>query len=65
MVNITRKLERNVSFVGNEDGSIQVLGMKKGPYEHVDLSRMAMGMLSAAARKSLYLPLASRYIRAG
>jgi hypothetical protein len=51
MVNITRKLGRNVSFVGNEDGSIQVLGMKKGPYEHVGLIEMALGMLAAAARE--------------
>jgi hypothetical protein len=53
MVNITRKLGRNVSFVGNEDGSIQVLGMKKGPYEHVGLSKLALGMLDGASRESL------------
>jgi hypothetical protein len=52
MVNITRKLGRNVSFVGNEDGSIQVLRMKRGPYEHVGLSEIAVGMLSDAARES-------------
>jgi hypothetical protein len=55
MVNITRKLGRNVSFVGNEDGSIQVLGMKKGPYEHVNLSKMALGILDDAAREFLSL----------
>jgi hypothetical protein len=53
MVTITRRLGRNVSFVGNEDGSIQVLGMKKGPYEHVNLSKMALGMLDDASRESL------------
>lgn len=52
MVNITRKLGRNVSFVGNEDGSFQVLRMKKGPYEHVRLSEMALKMLSGAMRES-------------
>jgi len=57
MVNITRKLGRNVSFVGNEDGSIQVLGTKRGPYEHVGLSGMALGMLGNAARKSLYVSI--------
>ena len=56
MVNITRKMGRNVSFVGNEDGSIQVLGMKKGPYEHVNLSKMALRMLDDASRESL-LPI--------
>jgi len=52
MVNITRKLGRNVSFVGNEDGSIQVLRMKKGSYEHVGLSKMALKMLSDTACES-------------
>jgi len=57
MVNITRELGRNVSFVGNEDGSIQVLGMERGPYEHVGLSGMALEMLGNAARKSLYVSI--------
>lgn len=53
MVNITRKLGRNVSFVGNEDGSIEVLRMKRGPYGHVGLSEMALKMLSDADCMSL------------
>jgi hypothetical protein len=54
MVNITKKLGRNVSFVGNEDGSIQVLGMKKGPYEHVKLSKIALKVLDDATRETLH-----------
>ena len=59
MVNITRKSGRNVSFVGNEDGSIQVLGMNKGPYEHVNLSKLALEMLDDASRES-FLPMVDK-----
>lgn len=55
MVNMTRKFGRNISFVGNEDGTFQVLPMKKGPYEHGNLSKMAIGMLNDAVRESLFL----------
>ena len=46
------KLNRTVSFVAVKMVQLQVLGMKKGSYEHVGLSKIALKMLSDAARES-------------
>lgn len=54
MVMLTRKLGRNVSFVGNENGSMAVIGAKPGQYEHAELSEEALGMLENGARTSRY-----------
>jgi hypothetical protein len=52
MVNITRSLGRNVSFVGNDDGSLSVLEIKK--YQGARLSEMAKEMIRGAERESLF-----------
>jgi hypothetical protein len=52
MVNITRKLGRNVSFVGREDGSMSVLDIKSS--QGAGLSEVAKGMIRDAGRESLF-----------
>jgi hypothetical protein len=51
MILITRKYGKNVSFVGNEDGSVGVFPMRRGPYEHVGLSEKVFSMLGKAKRE--------------
>lgn len=51
MVLITRTYGTNVSFVGNEDGSMSVMSMKRGLYEHVGLSEKTLGKMGHAKRE--------------
>jgi hypothetical protein len=52
MVNITRRLGRNVSFVGREDGSMSVLEIKS--CQGAELSEVARGMIIDSERESLF-----------
>ena len=52
MVNITRRLGKNVSFIGREDGSMSVLDIKS--FQGAGLSEVAKRMIRDAGRESLF-----------
>jgi hypothetical protein len=48
MIAISKRHGKNVSFVGKDDGTMRVMGMSKGRYEHVGLRGRALEMLDGA-----------------
>ena len=54
MITLTRKYGKNISFVGNENGNMEVFPMKRGPYEYVGLDEETLGVLEGARCESRF-----------